>query len=242
MNLLARALMASATSVALFGCSTLDLPISTEASSQIKRVAVISKTANILTIQHRGFTRFGNSWESKDISDWKLDAKYETQIDAALSRLGGFSVVKAPYLDADFSRVNANDPREVVGPNWSAIAKPVQTYCAANSLDAVFVVARKGIGTPGVYSAITKPTFLSLHSNIALISCRTGKPLAVQSVGRPTTTQWGGAFRAPLADELPKDLAPREGWTPEISENIKVRLEEMPAGAWEATIAAMFPR
>lgn len=239
MRVSTRLLASAALAIVVSGCSTLDMPISKDAASRIKRVAVVSLTGDTFIIQHTGFTVFGNKREQKDIAPWALDSHYEAQAAKALDALGGFAVVQVKREGTDLSRLIAGRAKDAEYPNGASIGKSAQALCAANSLDALFLVAG---GSPGVYSQITKPTRLVRYLQISLIDCVTGRPLAIQQVGRPTTTQWGGTFRAPLVDELPPSLSPREGWSPEVSEEIRKRLIDMPAPAWQATIAAMLPK
>ncbi len=239
MRVLAILLASAGLAILVSGCSTLDMPISTDTASRIKRVSVVSLTGDSFIIQHTGFTVFGNKREQKDIAPWGLDSHYEAQATKALNALGGVAVVQVNREGTDLSRLIAGRAKGAEYPNWASIGKSVQALCSVNSLDAVFLVEG---GSPAVYSQITKPTRLVRPLQISLIDCVTGRPLAVQQVGRPTTTQWGGTFRAPLIDELPPSLSPREGWSAEVSEEIRKRLVDMPAPAWQATITAMLPK
>lgn len=90
----------------LAGCATQNEPISQDASQRIKRLAVVSVTAQVFTRKYTGVTVFGNEKDEQDISGWHVDAQYEDQIAAEIPRIRDVPPVKASYQVADFMPVN----------------------------------------------------------------------------------------------------------------------------------------
>src|SRR3989442_10369901 len=91
--------------VVLAACATTQERVSTDAIAKIKKVAVMSLTANEFHRQYTGFTVFGNESEKKDISAWKVDDEYETQIRSVLTKVARFDVIQVPYERKDFYSV-----------------------------------------------------------------------------------------------------------------------------------------
>ena len=79
----------------LSGCAT--TRIAPETVSRLKRVGVISVTAQEFHRRYTGFTVFGNEREKQDISAWKVDDEYEIQMQTVLSKLGLFEAIRVQY-------------------------------------------------------------------------------------------------------------------------------------------------
>src|SRR3989475_13160596 len=111
--------------VVLAACATTQERVSTVALAKIKKVTVMSLTANEFHRQYTGFTVFGNESEKQDISAWKVDDEYGTQIQGALTKLGRFEVIRVPYEREDFYSVyDINGPWDAPAyrtPKWTAV-------------------------------------------------------------------------------------------------------------------------
>src|SRR3989442_6176502 len=79
--------------VVLAACATTQERVSTDALAKIKKVAVLSLTANQFHRQYTGFTGFGNESEKPDISAWEMDHEYETPIRSVLSKVARVDVI-----------------------------------------------------------------------------------------------------------------------------------------------------
>src|SRR5207247_9632242 len=75
--------------VVLAACATTQERVSTDALAKIKKVAVMSLTANEFHRQYTGFTVFGNESEMQDISAWRVDDEFEKRIRVVLSKDAG---------------------------------------------------------------------------------------------------------------------------------------------------------
>jgi len=84
--------------VVLAACATTQERVSTDALAKIKKVAEFHR-------QYTGFTVFGNESEKQDISAWKVDDEYETQIRSVLTKVARFDVIQVPYERKDFYSV-----------------------------------------------------------------------------------------------------------------------------------------
>lgn len=244
----------------LAGCATQQTRISDDVASKINRVAVISMTAKTFTRQYTGLTVFGNEKEEIDISDWKIDAQYEEQIREQLKKGYGFDAVAAPYSEADFSHVNdLNGPWDAPafwGPNWDAIEAATKSYCASNSLDAVFVLARtktsdiiagtnQFFGGAGIYSRgpMGKTAVLHLISKMALLDCATAKPLAVRHLANKQDGLRGTITRSsPLSPvNFEESRHPMQQWSTEHKQRIRSALLDLPRSAMVETLRSMLP-
>src|SRR3989442_7181178 len=83
--------------VVLAACATTQERVSTDALAKIKKVAVMSLTANEFHRQYTGFTLFGNESEKQDISSWKMDDEYEKQIPSVLTKDARFEFIQIPH-------------------------------------------------------------------------------------------------------------------------------------------------
>lgn len=246
------------TTAFLGGCATQNASIASDVFKRLNRVGVVSVTANRFTRQYVGVTAFGNEWEEKALAEWNINAQYEGQIALAVESVLGAKAVRAPYVAADFSRVNdVNGPWDAPafrGPNWGAIEGSTKAYCAANNLDAVIVVGRlrgadifggtnQGVDGAGIYSR-RSINVMHLVSVVGLLDCKTAAPLAVQGLKR---RQPGAALDAGMVvptRELPSEIARTKipDWTPEVESQIKQLIVSLPGSAWQDTLGAMVPR
>ncbi len=243
--------------IVLTGCATAPQTVAPDVAAGIKRLGVVSVTADEFTRQYVGVTVFGNEREKKSMAAWNLDKAYEDQIGAAAEKVFGATVVKAAYPVADFARVNALkngwDAPAYWGPHWDLIEMPVRDWCAANRLDAVLVAAQQkdldpfsGTNQPvsgaGVYSArMMGASVLHLLSTLALLDCRTGKVLATQRLYKSQD----GKYRDRLVSSpLPTEVSrlPIPEWTPEIENRLRQELLDLPKTAWASTLRAMVPQ
>ncbi len=185
----------------LAGCATQNVPISQDASQRIKRLAVVSVTAQVFTRKYTGMTVFGNEKDELDISSWQVDAQYEDQIATEITRIRGLPPVKASYQVADFMPVNKMPGIYLTsmydGANWEAIESSTKAYCTKHALDAVLLVAQtsvpdfftgsnQSLSGAGFYvrGPIRGVSVMHLMSKLALLDCTTGKPLAVRTLAR----------------------------------------------------------
>src|SRR2546422_11287420 len=79
--------------VVLAACATTQERVSTDALAKIKKVAVMSLTANEFHREYTGFTGFGNESEIQDISAWEVDDEIEKQIWSQVAR---FDCIQIP--------------------------------------------------------------------------------------------------------------------------------------------------
>ena len=242
------------------GCATPPAPLTSEAAAHIHRVAVISQTGAVLTRQYTGLTVFGNEKEEKNISDWKIDAEYESQIAQEVEKNFGLSVVKTPYPAADFAHVNdLNGPWEAPaywGPNWSAIEAAAKNHCAANSLDAILVLAQaktydflagtnQYFGGAGVY--VRGPgngtSVLHLIAKLALIDCTNALPVAVRTLAKNQNDMPGAIVRSSPLLTIPVEISrqPLPQWTTAQQDQIHTELVALPGTVWGDTLRSIFP-
>lgn len=247
-------------SLIMCACTTAPVPVSREAANRIHRVAVISTTANVFTRQYTGLTVFGNEKEEIDISDWKIDTKYEEQLAIELEKLPELTVVRAPYSQAEFSPVNSlNGPWDAPGfwgPNWGAIETATRNYCLANALDAILIVAKaktndflggtnQSFGGTGVYvrGPGGKVSIMHLISKIALLDCTTAKPLAIRTVSTNQNDLPGFIVHYSPMQNLPEEISrvPIAQWSNEQRQRVRADLTALPIRAWATTLRSMLP-
>jgi hypothetical protein len=209
-------------------------------------------TAREFTKKHVGITVFGNTRDSIDSSSWGIDKKYEKDVASILQNKFGITVINAAYSDSDFAHVNDLtgpwDAPAYWGPNWDAIETAARSYCSANSLDALLVLARGNsedfIGRTnqylrgaGIYSRGSIST-MHLVSEVALIDCTTGKPIALRRLRR-NQEDWRSV---PLLD-FPKEVSsiPYQNWSSQDLQEVQRSLASLPSSAWEPSITSMFP-
>ncbi|MBI3480534.1 MAG: hypothetical protein HY016_09305 [Nitrosomonadales bacterium] len=186
-------------SLVLVGCATLPPTIDADVLTRIKRFSTVSMVADTVSREYVGYTAFGNEFEEMDISQWDIDKLYATQLASAVQAVFGATYVPDQHSLAVFKQVNdLNGPWDAPaywGPNWSKIEVAAKTYCRENSLDALFVVAkRKSLdvfgGTNQRLEALATYAYrdisvIYLSAEVALIDCVSGKALVVRSLLLP---------------------------------------------------------
>lgn len=244
----------------LIGCATEQVRVKGEVAEKINRVAVVSMTAKSFSRQYTGLTVFNNEKEEVDISDWKIDAKYEELFRNQLKSDFGMTPVIAPYSEQEFSRVNdLNGPWDAPaywGPNFEAIASATKNYCESHSLDAVVVIAKaktmdflagtnQYFGGAGIYTRgpIVKVANLHLISKVALMDCTTAKPLAVRPLASKQYGPQSDILRSsPLLDiNFEESMIPIQQWTPEQKQRIQADLSNLPNATISETLRNMLP-
>lgn len=244
----------------LIGCATSPPPIKTEVATKINRVAVVSMTAKSFSRQYTGLTVFGNEKEDVDISDWKIDAQYEDYIRNQLENNSELDVVTAPYAEEEFSRINdSKGPWQSMvskDPNFEAIESATKNYCANNSLDAVFVVAKarsedfiagtnQFFGGAGIYSRgpVDKSANLHLISKVILIDCATTKPIAIRPLTSKQSGLYGDIIRSSplLSINFEESLIPIQQWSPDQKKRIQSELAKLPNLAFSETLKSILP-
>lgn len=253
--------------IGLAGCASAPAPLPVGAANRIERIGIISSTARVLTRQVTGVTVFGNELEELDVSSWKVDEQYEHQLAAEAGKLAGITVVRAPYPAHEFVRMQEfqNPMFHGLGqPNWEAIEPASRNYCAANRLDALLVVSRsKMTDTLGVKSLFYGPqgtnqtlggagtyarrgrsvSYLHLVSRIALIDCKTAKPIAVRVVSTNPDAFGNVPFKSVPLLEIPEEISrtPMSQWTREQKHFVQTELVKLPQQAWPVTLRSMLP-
>lgn len=239
--------------LALAGCASAPRTIAPDVAAGIKRLGVVSVTANELTRVYVGVTMFGNEREKKSIDAWGLDKAYEDQIGEAAEKVFGATVVKTAYPVPDFARVNdfkfGWDAPAYWGPHWDVVEVPVREWCAANRLDAVLVAAQQRTLDPfsgtnqavsgvGVYSARMGASVLHLLSTLSMLDCKTGKVLGTQWLYKSQEGRYRDRLVSlPLSTEVSRLPIPE--WTPEIENRLRQEMLDLPKDAWMNTLRSM---
>lgn len=244
-------------------CASTPRTVSPEATSNYKRIGVISVTAQKLSRQHVGMTVFGNEAEKIDSSSWNIDSKYQQQIAKELSAIGGFEVVQGAYSTQEFLHINdLNGPWDAPafrGPNWGAIEQPIKEYCAKNQVGAIVTVfavsgpdfiggTNQTIQGAGIYTRgfgdSTRHSVLHLISGVALVDCQTAKPVAVRGLASSHEGWPGQVLRASPLAPLPTEVSrtPLDRLSADQLTTIKDTLAELPGNAWAPTIHALLGR
>ena len=241
----------------LAGCATSPPPVPDEAATRIRRVAVISMTAQVLHRQYTGLTVFGNEKEEKDIAAWNIDAAYEDQLAAALVKVRPLEVVRAPYPVAQFAHVNDLD-----GPwdapafrtaNWGAVGSAISNHCAANALDAIVFAtpvqtgdamggSNQFYGGAGLYARGPgdRVSILHLVASVALVDCRTARPIATRRLARFRNAN-GQPRALPFVTTGPEvSRIPFSAWTATTEQEVRDGLVKLPGYAWEPTIRSLY--
>lgn len=213
---------------------------SSDATSRIQRVAVVSTAAGVIGREFIGVTVFGNERNERPVPEWGLDRIYEEQITAVLRTTYRMTVVDSKVEPTAFSKVDRTWPNKY--PDWGAIENVVRKTCADNKLDGLFVLAKVGDWGLSVHADRRPGTNagLSLHAQLALLDCASGQPIAARWVQNGTADQklLGNLIRPPTM-VLPEEW-PRYGeWAPEIYEQARSELVRLPQGAWGDTLSYM---
>ena len=193
--------------VFLAGCATMP-GIGPDKLGKIKKVGVLSMTAQKFYRTYVGTTVFNNEYEQHDITDWKVDDEYEAQMQNALAKLALFDIVRIPCNRTDlyntmydrskdtwFSKFN--DQLRTV--NWSITADNIKAFAKDNALDAVIMVSERKdsdflagttlqIQGAGFYArglvSFTLVSVLHLLANVDVIDGQTGERLASRNLSR----------------------------------------------------------
>jgi hypothetical protein len=227
--------------IILSGCVTMRIP--PETVSRLKRVGVISVTAHEFHRRYTGFTVFGNEREKQDISAWKVDDEYETQMQTALSKLGLFEAVVVPYDRAEFYPVyNISGPWDAPAfrKEWINVEEQLRGFAQKHSLDAVVMViwhdyddflahTNQRIRGAGLYARgmgdITSASVIHLLSSLGVIDGQTGKPIAI--IGLLFTRK------------VPPELARAELNSLDEAE-LRTMLIDLPKDQWEPKFRKIF--
>lgn len=255
-----KVLASTSIAISLVGCATQQIPVKGDVAAKINRVAVVSMTAKSFSRQYTGLTVFNNEKEEFDISDWKIDARYEELFRNQLKNDFGMTPVIAPYSEQEFSRVNdLNGPWDAPafwGPNFEAIATATKNYCENHSLDAVVVVAKaksedflagsnQYFGGAGTYTRgpIAKVANLHLISKVALMDCATAKPLAIRPLAAKQNGMYGDIIRSSplLTINFEESMIPIQQWSPEQKQRVQTDLSNLPNSAISETLRSMLP-
>ncbi len=240
MRTIDRRVGAAMLAIGLAACAT--HPLDPEVASRLKRLGVISMAAPEFDRVYVAVVVFGSQTETRDITSWGVDKAYEDQIAAAAETVTKATIVRAPYLIADFIHVNdLNGPVDYPlfwDPNWDKVRATAKTYCDANSLDAIIFATRQRntdfiggsdqrLDGAGVY-ARTNVAKLYLGTRLTLFDCSTGKPLLLR--------------RATPTKDIPRELAvnPIPQWTTQDETTLRQELIGLPASAWTDMLRDMF--
>jgi hypothetical protein len=208
---------------------------------RLNRVAVVSTAAGVFARTYTGVTVFGNERHVRPVPEWGLNRLYEAQMTEVLRTRHGLTVVDAKLDPAPFAKVDRSYPDK--WPGWGGIEDLTRKTCADHQLDGLFVLAK--VGDWGLQvSASNHPQsrhgYLGISAQLALLDCRTGRPLAARLLQN-------GALEAkvlynrvsPPIMALPETW-PRYGdWTPELYEQARVELVRLPQRAWGDTLDYM---
>lgn len=260
MRRLLHALAAGALVSQLWGCATPPTRLPPEQTAGLRRVAVVSRTADVFTRKYTGMTVFNNEMDRRDVSGWQLDKAYEAQIGAELQRSFGMTVVDAAYDPVAFEHMNdLNGPWAApafMGPNWGAIEATTKAYCAAHKLDAVVALAKMTTsdvlaGTNQMYGGLglyargpgMRVAVLHLFAKLALLDCRTGKVLAERVVSRNQAGLYGDQVRSGPLQQAPAELVllPVGQWTDAQAAQVKATMTTLPVDAWAPTLSSILP-
>lgn len=254
---LARPLGALAITAALAGCVTAPKPLESGAAAKIKRVDVISVAAGEFNRTYVGLTVFNNDKETLPIADWGIDKAYEDQLTAVITAGRDITVTRSPYQRERFVKANEVNRGWDGGYAWKDIESATRDHCAANSLDALFVLNRSwsgdifagtnqsfnGIGLFSRGGAGPTRSYLHAVTTLALLDCQTGQPLAIRLVAR---TQEG--LPGDIARSIPyrsisfsKPKKPISTWTEAELAQMRETLTQMPQSTWPIAVDSILP-
>lgn len=201
-----------------------------ETMQRLKRVAVVSNVADVITRDYIGITVFGNEHHVHPIGDWRLDQAYEAQIGDVL-RQSGLTVVDT-RLDAAAFVGKLDAP---------AMPDAVRQACAANGLDGLFLLTKSGDKTKGIRvfadgrSRVQGPQLSTLYllATLVLFDCAS----AQQAVAVREVTMGGrrGGGREPYR-YLPDHWPMYGEWKPEVMTEVRAELVKLPAQPFEDTV------
>jgi hypothetical protein len=231
-----------------------------DALAGIKKVGVVSLAAHELNRQYTGFTVFGNERETHDISSWRVDDEYESQMQAALTSLGPYQVVRLGSQRKELFGVyelSGADKLALRALNLPAVEDRLKAIAGKEGLDAIVMVVKRDaddflagsnqrLRGAGLYArgAGERTTISVMHllASVILIDGRTGQPLANRMLSRTQEGMAGTINRASPIDKVGTELT-RAKFTeaPEARRNeVRKQLAELPRSAWAPTFRALF--
>lgn len=253
-----RILVTLSIAAGLSGCVTAPKPIDAALAAKIKRTDVISVAAGEFNRRYTGLTVFNNDEETINVPDWGLDKAYEAQLAEVIKAGRDIAVVQAPYKRELFTKANELNGGWEGGYAWKDIESAVQAHCAANSLDALFVLTRSwsgdflagtnqsfnGVGMYARGGLGPTRTYLHVVATLALLDCQTGKPIETRRVasrqgGLPGETSKSIPYR-----QIPfnKSQEPISTWTESELDDLRKALLVLPGFTWPTTVNSILPR
>jgi len=253
-----RILVALSIAAGLSGCMTAPKPIDAALAAKIKRTDVISVAGGEFNRRYTGLTVFNNDEETINVPDWGLDKAYEAQLAEVIKAGRDIAVVQAPYKRELFAKANELNGGWEGGYAWKDIESAVQAHCAANSLDALFVLTRRwsgdflagtnqsfnGVGMYARGGLGATRTYLHVVATLALLDCQTGKPIETRQVAR---RQEG--LPGEISSSIPyrqiafnKSQMPISTWTESELDDMRKALLVLPGFTWATTVNSILPR
>ena len=178
--------------VLLAACASAPSSLDAAAAATVRRVAVISFAGNSLIRKHVGLTVFSNEETTEDIHSWRLDSRFNSQIEDAVRLTLGAEVLW-PRIDAEtLAHVyDLNGPYDAPmfhTPNWEKVAAYLRELAAQSKLDGMVLLLRSEtedyVGSTNQYlkgiGLYTHGWTRALYANLDLyyVDGRTGYPLA----------------------------------------------------------------
>lgn len=241
MHILIKVFSATMLALLLSACASAPEIAPPDVVRKIKRVAVVSTVGSELTRTYIGATVFGNEKHVRQVPEWGLDRTYEGQISAELKQRG-YVVVEAAYPAGEFAKVNQRGRAEA---DWEAIGPVVKSYCDANRLDGVFVMAKWGPEGIGVYAQRAPRNWfatLYLRSQIGLFDCGSARVVAARQVANPALKPKNMLAARPMPGKALPDGWPWYGqWEPQIYAQARPVFAELPVPLWGPLLADMLP-
>jgi hypothetical protein len=232
------------------GCASVPKTAPPEALASYKRIGLVSITVQSFSRVYGGL--FGAEREQIDSSSWDIDSRYEQQMAAELSAIGGFEPVQVAYSRSEFARLAYQ------GQNldWDALGFQTKDYCAKNQVDAVLVAfmaygedfmgnTHQRLGGAGfLASGVTSQGYLYLITIVALVDCKTAKPAAYRGLASAKDGLPGQILRASPAMIAPFEIAraPLKQLTEAQVAALKNNLIELPKKSWSPTLRVLLGR
>lgn len=249
----------AALALVVAGCALLPEHIDKATLAKLKRVAVVSLTADEFNRQYTGLTVFGNELEKDDISAWKVDDAYEARLRDILSTFGRFEVVRIPYDRKDLAAMDyiggGMSSPAWPKPAWPVLQEKLKNLARTHSVDGLVVVLKRwtpdGLGTnqrfggTGAYArgygSSTRISLLHVISWVVLLDGATGEPLVARILSNnPDSNASYFQHSAPLEPLRPEiSRAKLSEWTPTVTNEVRDKLLKLPDQAWEPTLRSL---